>query len=312
MEIKKQWVTRGIDVGMEYDSSDVEFAEWLASKFHNYKTMDRYTKNALWIYWTRGDDEVEHTDEEFSDPNDENLIDKDEVAEIFMIETNIFDFETPTLTKNIRMTEYINGMKMCRGYKKNLGRIIDWKDDGYCNGGNLPGAFRVGNTLCYKDLEWYEALEDGKLKVEALKNKATMEGLIDKDEESYDEAWRRWDDYENTTHNIKEEMESNDDHDIGNLDYDLVRDNTSYHTNDEEEQDEEDRCELLGNPCRELSVCEIERFEMIKYSFGPAENYVAIKECGYEDLTRTEDDACHAYQEIFRIMDEGWFVTRVE
>ncbi|GJS98720.1 hypothetical protein Tco_0819890 [Tanacetum coccineum] len=66
-----------------------------ALKFYNHKTMDRYTKNALWIYWTRGDDEVELTDEEFSDPGDKNLIDKGEVAEIFRIETNIFDFETP-------------------------------------------------------------------------------------------------------------------------------------------------------------------------------------------------------------------------
>nr|GFB16189.1 hypothetical protein [Tanacetum cinerariifolium] len=30
----------------------------------------------------------------------------------------------------------------------------------------------------------------------------------------------------------------------------------------------------------------------------------------YDDLTRKE--ACHAYQEIFRIIDEGWMVTRAE
>ncbi|GJV68405.1 hypothetical protein Tco_1483914 [Tanacetum coccineum] len=41
------------------------------------------------------------------------------------------------------------------------------------------------------DDEWYEALEDVKLKDEALKNKAIMEGLINKDDESYDEAWKR-------------------------------------------------------------------------------------------------------------------------
>ncbi|GKA50133.1 VIER F-box protein 2 [Tanacetum coccineum] len=95
MEIKKQWVTHGIKADMEYDPSDVEFVEWLASKFYNHMTMDRYTKNALWIYWTRGEDEVELTDEEISDPNDENFIDKDEFAKIFRIKTNIFDFETP-------------------------------------------------------------------------------------------------------------------------------------------------------------------------------------------------------------------------
>ncbi|GKE25334.1 hypothetical protein Tco_1436846 [Tanacetum coccineum] len=43
----------------------------------------------------RGDDEVKLTDEEPSEPNDENLIDENEVAKIFRIETNVFDFETP-------------------------------------------------------------------------------------------------------------------------------------------------------------------------------------------------------------------------
>ncbi|GJT06304.1 hypothetical protein Tco_0840766 [Tanacetum coccineum] len=32
-----------------------------------------------------------------------------------------------------------------------------WKNDGYCNGGNLPGAYIVGNSLHYQDYEWYEA-----------------------------------------------------------------------------------------------------------------------------------------------------------
>ncbi|GJT88595.1 hypothetical protein Tco_1070312 [Tanacetum coccineum] len=105
---------------------------------------------------------------------------------------------------------------------------------------------------------------------------------------------------------IQEEKELNDDHGIGNLDNDLVWDNASYHANEDDEQYEEDRFELLGNPCQEPPVCKIRRFEVIKYSFGPAEKYIDIKECEYDDLTRTEEDACHAYQVIFRIMDEGW------
>ncbi|GJR56779.1 hypothetical protein Tco_1498941 [Tanacetum coccineum] len=65
----------------ENDHSDVEFTEWLASKVFSYKTMDHYTMKALWIYWARGDDEVERTDEESSDSDGE-----DEVAKIFRIE----------------------------------------------------------------------------------------------------------------------------------------------------------------------------------------------------------------------------------
>ncbi|GJV13706.1 hypothetical protein Tco_1355247 [Tanacetum coccineum] len=75
---------------MGYDPSDVEFTEWLALKNFNYKTMNHYTKKALRIYWIRGNDEVELTDEESSDFDYE-----DEVAEVFKIDTNVFDFETP-------------------------------------------------------------------------------------------------------------------------------------------------------------------------------------------------------------------------
>nr|GEZ14024.1 SGNH hydrolase-type esterase domain-containing protein [Tanacetum cinerariifolium] len=95
IEIKKQWVTRRINADTEHDPSEVEFAERLALKSYYHKTMDWYTKNALWIYWTRGDDEVELTDEEFFNLDNENLIDKDEVAKIFRFETDIFDFEPP-------------------------------------------------------------------------------------------------------------------------------------------------------------------------------------------------------------------------
>ncbi|GKF32776.1 hypothetical protein Tco_0102574, partial [Tanacetum coccineum] len=132
-----------------------------------------------------------------------------------------------------------------------------WKNDGYCNGGKLPGAYIVGNSLHYQDYEWYEALKDSELKEQALRNKPIMEGLIK---------------YENKTHDERQEL-----------------------------------CET-----HELPVCNMRRFEMIKYSFGQDEEYVAVKEDEYEDLARTSDDACLEYQEIFRMMDEGWMVTRAE
>ncbi|GJV27389.1 hypothetical protein Tco_1383837 [Tanacetum coccineum] len=105
------------------------------------------------------------------------------------------------------------------------------------NGGNLPGAYIVRNSLHYQDYEWYEALEDSKLKEDALRNKAIMDGLIDDD-----------------------------------------NDDESHH----EADDREELCEIHELP------------------------YVAVKEDEYNDLGRTNDDACRAYQEIFRMMDEGW------
>nr|GFA42409.1 VIER F-box protein 2 [Tanacetum cinerariifolium] len=89
-DVSKQQMSQEFDDDMEYDPPDVEFTTWLASKNFNYKMMDRYTKRALWIYWLKGDNEVELTDEESSDFDNE-----EDVAGIFRIETNVFDFKTP-------------------------------------------------------------------------------------------------------------------------------------------------------------------------------------------------------------------------
>ncbi|GKD45274.1 hypothetical protein Tco_1269919 [Tanacetum coccineum] len=100
-----------------------------------------------------------------------------------------------------------------------------------------------------------------------------MEGMIDEDEQSSNEGWRRWDDFDNKSKN-------------------------------EIEHEDEERCEVFDD--HEQPVCNIRRFEMVKYSFRDDEEYVAIKENEYNDLTNTSKDAIHAYQEIFRMMDEGW------
>ncbi|GJT96175.1 SGNH hydrolase-type esterase domain-containing protein [Tanacetum coccineum] len=288
MEIKKQWVTRRIDADMEYDPSDVKFAEWLALKFYNHKTMDWYTKNALWIYWTRGDDVVEITNEEFSDPDDENLIDKDEVARIFRIKTDIFDFETP-ICKAFDELNYL--FKIDAGlhtsdillFKTYNEFKNEWMDE--WNKG-IPGSRGTVDDLV-----------DGKLKEEALKQKTIYErsqgdathGVINFSawlkgcfgnfhELDYEllvklkEYWWKMNDHEcspffnwrnhinkaytninanynpylyvsrtfnnrkgrNDEEDIHEEREPNDDNGISNLGNDLVRDNASYHANDEE------------------------------------------------------------------------------
>ncbi|GJZ86965.1 hypothetical protein Tco_0658575 [Tanacetum coccineum] len=257
------------DDDMGYDLSDIEFIEWLGSKNFNYKTMDHYTMKALWNYWIRGDDKVEFTDEESSDDEDEN-------AEVFRIDTNIFDYEIP-LCSAFNEFNYLLKLDLNLLTKD----IIGWMDDGYRNRGNLPGTYIIGNQLHYQDLEWYEALEDSKLKDEALRNKAIMEGFIkEDDDESRYEQKRRWNIYTN----YDDACEIN-------------------HENNESEE----LCEV-----HELLVCNIRKYMMIKYLFNNDEEYVAVKEDEYDDLTITRKEECRAYQEIFRIMDEGWMVTRAE
>ncbi|GJS62755.1 hypothetical protein Tco_0677319 [Tanacetum coccineum] len=115
----------------------------------------------------KGDDEVELTDEESSDNNDE-------IAEVFRIDTNIFDYETPLCSAfnefnyllkvdlNL-LTKDIMGFKTYEDYKDDW--IYEW------------------NKGVLWDYEWYEALEDCKIKDEALRNKAIMEGSIKKDDD---------------------------------------------------------------------------------------------------------------------------------
>ncbi|GJZ51594.1 hypothetical protein Tco_0606109 [Tanacetum coccineum] len=206
----EQRVSHEADDDTGYDPSDVAFTEWL-----------------------RGDDEVELTDEEFSD-------NKDEVAENYLQRT----LRDSRLRKSIRMIGSMNGTEMYHGLMRNHKVTLEfrqmphhWKNDGYCNGGNVPGTYIVGNLLHYKDYKWYEALMDYELKEQDLRNKAIIEGLISDDESSND-GWRRWDSHENTYHNHNE---------------------LENETHDERKE----LCEA-----HELLVCKTRRFEMIKYSFG--------------------------------------------
>nr|GEV93845.1 hypothetical protein [Tanacetum cinerariifolium] len=178
------------------------------------------------------------------------------------------------------LTKDIGGLKTYEEYKddwiyewnedvtwcmKNYGRIMEYGKNTLLlniimNHSHLK---IVGNTLRFQDLEWYEALKDGKLKDEALKNKAIMKGIID-EEESNNEVWRRWDDYDYTTNN----HEINDYTKTGEEGYELFNDTT-----------------------HERPFYKIRRFEMIKYSFGEDEKYVAIKEHECDDLMRKNKDA---------------------
>nr|GEW91266.1 hypothetical protein [Tanacetum cinerariifolium] len=198
--------------------------------------MNHYTMKSLWIYWIRGDDEVELTDEESSD-------NEDDVAEVFRIDINIFDFETP----------------MCKAFKE------------------FNYLLQIDPDLLTKDIEGFKTYKEYK------------------DDWIYE--WNRdvpWVD----NHRLILEFGLNPhqwkSHEITYHDYDEIE--YENETHDERQK----LCET-----HELPMCNMRRFEMIKYSFGQDKGYVAVKEDEYNDLARTSDDACRAYQEIFRMMDEG-------
>ncbi|GJU87097.1 hypothetical protein Tco_1294643 [Tanacetum coccineum] len=131
-------------------------------------------------------------------------------------------------------------------------------DEGFCNGGELPGTVQVGYMTYFQDYEWYDDLIDGKLKEEALKQKTIYERSwgdatqgkmnehecstftnwrshihktytntnIDDDNNPYLDVSRTFNNHEgrNDQEAIQEEREPNDDHGIGNLDNDFDSD----------------------------------------------------------------------------------------
>ncbi|GJV99826.1 hypothetical protein Tco_1555078 [Tanacetum coccineum] len=284
-----------------------------------------------------GSDEIKPTNDETSDLEETNHDNEQEISEIFRVETNLFDYETPLFEEFKEfnyllkidpglLTKYIKGFKTykefkddwiyewnddvpwvhekpwtnfrawneptpvthcCKPFNYKVGcsewPTCGWREDVYCNQGNLPKAYIIGNSLHYHDYERYEALKDEELKEKALRNKAIMEGTIDDDESSY-ERHKRWNVYNDKNHDHEYEM----DHKV------------------------DERQEIYSNETHEPLVCNIRRFEMIKYSFEDDEEYVVVKEDEYDDLTSIRKDACRAYQEIFCVMDEGWTVTRAE
>ncbi|GKE85189.1 hypothetical protein Tco_1558931 [Tanacetum coccineum] len=83
--------------------------------------------------------------------------------------------------------------------------------------------------------------------------------------------------------------------------------------NDVEKEDKRSRKKLKGNKSDlevnnehpDKMVCKAEKFEAIKYSLGPKEEYIAIKRCEYNAWERNEDSVSQIYQEIFWKKDEG-------
>ncbi|GJU69301.1 hypothetical protein Tco_1255560 [Tanacetum coccineum] len=246
-----------------------------------------------------GRDEIEPTNEEPSDLEETNHDDEQEIGEIFRTETNLFDYETP-LCKKFKefnyllkidpdfLTKDIEGFKTYEDYKDDW--IYEWNKDipwvhekpwmdygngGYCNGGNFPGAYIIGrvNAVEYQPF----TLIGNSLHYQDYEWYEALE-----DSELKDEALRNKAIIEGI---LEDDVEScykgwRTRYDCG----DSVHDHEEREYVDEQDTDDEE------------------------YD----EKYVAIKEDEYDDLAKASEEACRAYQEIFRMMDEGWMVTRDE
>ncbi|GKB64809.1 hypothetical protein Tco_0920995 [Tanacetum coccineum] len=164
-----------------------------AKLFGKYYPLSRTGKtNTQMIRWDPTNlmfencNKIEPTDDESSNleetnHDDEQEIDVPWVDEKPWIDTGIWTEPTP-VKHYCKSFNYKTRCSECP--------TCSWKNDRYSNGGNLPGAYIVGNSLHYQDYEWCEALKDIELKEYALRNKAMMEGLISDDKSSND-GWKK-------------------------------------------------------------------------------------------------------------------------
>nr|GEX31720.1 SGNH hydrolase-type esterase domain-containing protein [Tanacetum cinerariifolium] len=143
MEIKRRLEVNGIYTDVECDPTNIEFPKWLAIKVNNHMKMDWYTKNALWLYWKRVDNEEVLTYAKFFDFEEENLREDTEIAEIFRIETDIFEFETP----------------LCKEFKEEKKEEKESSEDAWSN-----YLTNDDNDAIQGNQEWtddHEPMEDG-------------------------------------------------------------------------------------------------------------------------------------------------------
>ncbi|GJV28084.1 hypothetical protein Tco_1384532 [Tanacetum coccineum] len=198
--------------------------------------------------------------------------DPDDITDIFKIEGNLFDYETPLckafndfnylLKINMDLFTFdIQGIKTYEEYELNNPVTGDVEKpcldiDGFCNGGELHGMVWVGSMIYFQDHKcfgnFYELDYNVLVKLQ--------------------ESWWKINANEVAPFTSLE-----------NRNYD-----TSNAGNTHDNQRNEER---KDDPTHEPSVCKIRIFEMMKYSFNADEECIAIKESEYRNHSKDNLDA---------------------
>ncbi|GJU17203.1 hypothetical protein Tco_1145169 [Tanacetum coccineum] len=256
--------------------------------------MDPFTKKVLWDFWNMINNYEGVADEDISDVKKANNDEEQETAKIFKIETNLFDYETPLCTEfkkfnfllRVDPELFTHDIKRTKTYEEYENKLNDeleepWSEDG--------------------DYEWYNELTDGNLKEDALKQKVIYEkswGNTSQSEMNFC-AWlkRSFGNFHELDYELLIKLQDYwwkvNNRECSPFSYwmnYIQGPYANYYRNilDKEEHEDEERCELFDD--QERPVCNIKRFEMIKYSFRKDEEYVVVKENEYDDLTSTSKE----------------------
>ncbi|GJX87766.1 hypothetical protein Tco_0339780 [Tanacetum coccineum] len=278
---------------------------------------------------------------------DDNPNETNNVPEIFRIEGNLFDFETPLceayhefsclLKIDIDMFTYdIQNFKTYDEYKQELnddeakGTEKSWSENGVryqlCDHICEPYRFKNGGT------KWPTCTSD----IDGFYNGGKLSGMVRLGSMTYFQDHKWYDDLadgtlKDETLALKAKIEGSwGDATLGvvkfckwlkrcfenfhELEYEvLVKLQECWWKVNAHEIASFTRMENfrrgLGDPIPEPSNCKVRRFEMMKYSFNDDEEYITIKESEYLNHSK---DSLDAYRELLRLINEGWVVTTSE
>ncbi|GJR86346.1 hypothetical protein Tco_0210357 [Tanacetum coccineum] len=271
------------------------------------------------VFFNVGDDEEVLTDDELSNHEEENMGEGNEIAKIFRIETYIFHFKTP-LCKAFKKFNYVLHIdvdvltgdlpvfKTYEEYKDTL--IYEWNKE-------VPMGRRKFVLMTMLQEYWWGKKEEEESSDDAWRHYSPVdewkgyehttyiETDVISNQNTYKNVCQIFKDHAGMTNDDaakanqewfdeREPMEEDDD--ISDLDDYLMPSDAPYYVNEEEEIFKERRSKLLGIPYKKPPTFKSEKFEVIKYSLGPSEEYVTIKEHDYDIWVRTKENVSQVYE----------------
>ncbi|GKE07088.1 hypothetical protein Tco_1399106, partial [Tanacetum coccineum] len=247
-------------------------------------------------------DHLSNHNEEEETEEDDNLNETDNVPEIFMIEGNLFDFETPLceafheFNSLLKIDTYlftydIQNFKTYDEYKRELDNDKA-KDTQKLNGSSRKhGLFSRSQVSCFENFHEieYEVLLKlrecwWKVNAHEIAPFTCMENF-------------GWGPYAN----MKTKWAINPYLDINRI---FGREYEAINVGCTQENQGH-----MGDLIPEPSNYKVRRFEMMKYSFDDDEEYITIKEYKYLNYLK---DSLNAYRELLCLVNEGWVVTTPE
>ncbi|GJX20064.1 hypothetical protein Tco_0222741 [Tanacetum coccineum] len=237
-------------------------SEWFTKEcLGSITTWDNMVENFIMIFHHLSDHDEEEETEEDDNPNE-----TDNVPEIFKIEGNLFDFETPLCVAFYEFNYLLKIDADLFTYDGTTGNGSNMKQEPFpqITGDNFENFHEIDYNVLVKLQEcWW------KVNAHEISPFTRMEKL------------RR-----GPYANKKTEWASNP-----YLDVNLVFGRDYEARNVGDTQKNQGHKEKNGNPNLEPSNCKIRRFAMMKYSFDDDEDYITIKESEYLNHSKDSLDA---------------------